>query len=52
MSTILVVDDEQSILDLARLYLEKEGYRVVTATDGKQALQKHRNKLPIFWCSI
>ena len=46
MSTILVVDDEQSILDLARLYLEKEGYRVVTATDGKQALQKHQEQRP------
>jgi two-component system alkaline phosphatase synthesis response regulator PhoP len=46
MSTILVVDDEQSILDLARLYLEKEGYRVATATDGKQALQKHQELHP------
>lgn len=46
MSTILVVDDEPSILDLARLYLEKDGFRVVTASDGKQALQKHKDLRP------
>ena len=36
--TILVVDDEANIRELARLYLEKEGYNVVTATDGEQAV--------------
>lgn len=36
--TILVVDDEANIRDLARLYLEKEGYQVLTAVDGRQAL--------------
>lgn len=36
--TILVVDDEANIRDLARLYLEKEGYRVVTAVNGQSAL--------------
>ena len=36
--TILVVDDEANIRDLAQLYLEKDGYRVVTAVDGLQAL--------------
>ncbi|MEM7331743.1 MAG: response regulator transcription factor [Chloroflexota bacterium] len=38
--TILVVDDEQNIRDLARLYLEKEGYQVETAVDGTEALEK------------
>lgn len=38
--TILVVDDEQNIRDLARLYLEKEGYVVETAVNGRQALEK------------
>ncbi|HRQ39257.1 MAG TPA: response regulator transcription factor [Chloroflexota bacterium] len=38
METILVVDDEANIRDLARLYLEKDGYRVVTAVNGQQAL--------------
>jgi DNA-binding response OmpR family regulator len=38
--TILVVDDEANIRDLARLYLEKEGYKVQTAVDGADALQQ------------
>lgn len=37
---ILLVDDEQRILDLARMYIEQEGFAVATATDGKQALEK------------
>ncbi|MCA9953482.1 MAG: response regulator transcription factor [Ardenticatenaceae bacterium] len=36
---ILVVDDEANIRDLARLYLEKEGYKVILAQDGAQALK-------------
>ncbi len=36
--TILIADDEPSIRDLARLYLEKEGFRVRTAENGGQAL--------------
>ncbi|MCU0463096.1 MAG: response regulator transcription factor [Anaerolineae bacterium] len=31
---ILIVDDEQRIIDLATMYLEKEGYTVRSATDG------------------
>jgi DNA-binding response OmpR family regulator len=38
MKTVLVVDDERNIVELVRLYLEKEGYSVVTAGDGEQAL--------------
>ena len=37
---ILVVDDEANIIDLTRLYLEREGFQVETATDGVQALEK------------
>ena len=37
--TILVVDDEANIRDLARLYLEKDGYQVTLAQDGAQALK-------------
>ena len=44
--TILVVDDEANIRELARLYLEKEGYTVVTATDGEQALAQARQDPP------
>jgi DNA-binding response OmpR family regulator len=36
---ILVVDDEANIIDLTRMYLEREGYRVEAATDGAQALE-------------
>ncbi len=38
-ATILVVDDEQTIRDTVRAYLEREGYTVHTAGDGEQALQ-------------
>ena len=46
MKTILVVDDERHIVDLVRLYLEKEGYAVVTAADGEEALQRHARHEP------
>jgi DNA-binding response OmpR family regulator len=36
---ILIVDDEQHIIDLARMYLEQEGYKVTSATDGLKALE-------------
>jgi len=35
---ILIVDDEPDILEFLRYNLRKEGYEVVTANDGKQAL--------------
>jgi two-component system alkaline phosphatase synthesis response regulator PhoP len=38
--TILVVDDEANIIALAKMYLEKEGYRVERAMDGAEALRK------------
>jgi DNA-binding response OmpR family regulator len=38
--TILIVDDEQHIIDLAKLYLEKEGFKITSATNGVIALQK------------
>jgi two-component system, OmpR family, alkaline phosphatase synthesis response regulator PhoP len=36
---ILVVDDEPNIVHLARLYLERDGYRVEAVSDGRAALQ-------------
>ena len=44
--TILVVDDEKHIVDLAKLYLTKEGYQVEVAYDGKSALEKVNNVAP------
>lgn len=43
---IMVVDDDQNICELLRLYLEKEGYSVVIANDGKQALELFTRENP------
>ncbi len=39
---ILVADDEPLVRDLARAVLERAGYRVLTATDGEEALDSYR----------
>ena len=39
METILVADDAPDVLSLARDILEAEGYTVLTASDGEEALQ-------------
>jgi DNA-binding response OmpR family regulator len=44
--TILVVDDERNIVQLARLYLVNEGYQVVTAYDGLEAMEKVKSHSP------
>lgn len=44
--TILIADDEANIRELARMYLEKEGYRVETAVNGSQALSKIKESKP------
>jgi two-component system alkaline phosphatase synthesis response regulator PhoP len=44
--TVLVVDDEKHIIDLARMYLEREGYVVEEALDGADALTKIRTLNP------
>jgi DNA-binding response OmpR family regulator len=38
MPNILIVDDEPHILELARMYLEREGFRVACVSTGKEAL--------------
>jgi DNA-binding response OmpR family regulator len=43
---ILVVDDEPKVARLARDYLEKNGYRVITAADGQSALTVARREKP------
>ena len=35
--TVLIADDEKEIRDLLRLYLEKDGYQVLEAEDGRAA---------------
>jgi len=37
--TVLIVDDEANIVELARMYLEQEGFRVQSADDGATALE-------------
>ena len=35
---ILIIEDEKDILQLVKLYLEKEGFRAVTAATGTEGL--------------
>ena len=46
MAPILVVDDDTKILNLVRAYLEREGYAVITASDGRAALAAVRESHP------
>ncbi|MCB0128765.1 MAG: response regulator, partial [Caldilineaceae bacterium] len=39
-TTILVVEDERSISEVVTLYLTRSGYQVITAHDGRAALQE------------
>jgi two-component system alkaline phosphatase synthesis response regulator PhoP len=43
---ILVVDDEANIIDLARMYLERDGFQVCEASDGAQALEEIKQQKP------
>ena len=43
---ILIVEDEPDILDTMKFRLESEGYEVVTAVDGMEALYKGREEAP------
>jgi len=44
--TILVVEDDAKIVNLLRLYLEREGFGVVTAADGQAALEVAERSSP------
>ncbi|MDQ1291089.1 MAG: two-component system, OmpR family, alkaline phosphatase synthesis response regulator PhoP [Nitrospirota bacterium] len=43
---VLIVEDEKDILQLVKLYLEKEGYRTVTASTGSEGLAQVRTEKP------
>jgi DNA-binding response OmpR family regulator len=43
---ILLVDDDTELLDVAAYALRREGYSVVTATDGQPAVDRHRDERP------
>jgi DNA-binding response OmpR family regulator len=47
---LLLVDDEPNIIELAQVYLEREGFRTISAANGKEALEsveKHRPDLVV-----
>ena len=44
--TVLVVDDDANVVELTRLYLERDGYRVVSASDGARGLALARDEQP------
>lgn len=43
---VLIVDDEANICELIRLYVEKEGYSAIIATDGARAVEKFTEEKP------
>ncbi len=43
---ILVVDDEKKIVEIVRAYLERDGFKVTVAYDGKAALDSARRFSP------
>lgn len=43
---ILLVDDEQDILEIVGYNLTQEGYQIVTASNGKEAIQVAKKELP------
>ena len=43
---ILLVDDEPDILEIVGYNLAQEGYQIVTAVNGKDAIEKARKELP------
>ena len=44
MNTILVCDDERDIVAALKIYLEADGYRVLTASNGREALETVHNE--------
>ena len=46
MARILVVDDEKKIVEIVKAYLEREGYEILAAYDGKSALETVKRQPP------
>lgn len=46
VNKILVVDDEPNIRELAQIILQDEGYNVITADNGVDAIQKVKDEMP------
>ncbi len=43
---IMVVDDEEALLELVKAIMEQEGYEVITAMNGEEALEKLKTVKP------
>lgn len=50
--SILVVDDEKDIVEMLQYNLEKEGYKVLTARNGKQALEQVKRHVDLILLDI
>lgn len=46
MTKILLIDDDQSLADIFKTVLEKAGFEVITANDGKTGLEKANSEAP------
>ena len=46
METIFIIDDEPNIVELARLYLEREGFKVASAGRGRDGLDQIASSCP------
>ena len=42
--TVLIVEDDPNVVELSRLYLERDGYRVLSANDGVKGLELARDE--------
>ena len=45
---ILLVDDEPDVVEIIRYNLDKEGYKLITASNGKEALDEAKKKHSTF----
>lgn len=43
---VLIVDDDENIVELIRLYIEKEGFSTATASNGAEAIEKFKSEAP------
>jgi two-component system phosphate regulon response regulator PhoB len=44
--TVLIIEDERSLIDVLKYNLEKEGFEVLTATDGQDGLRRAERSVP------
>lgn len=53
MATLLIVDDEKDIVSALEIYLKPEGYEILTANSGKQAVDiMHRERVDLILMDI